>query len=325
LLRALPQLIERLLFGARCTVEIAVAQRLLGITHGLFGPIELPGRLHAVAPHAFAQLTEAIAQAALPFAELATSLPLALLLALSRLLTLAALPWTLALLTLLTGTLALLALARLLAALLTLPTLAGLLPWLLALLALLTRLTGLATLLLSVGIVEELLLLADDVPELVHHLHHLIALLALTLLALRHAAVLQLLEQISQLAQHFLGTLARTLPRHVLDIAHHALEILLANGLPVVTKLRRLLAFRLPRHLLEKLVQRLPKLIHELADFLVRRAILQRLREPLLRFAQGPLGIRQITVFKPHGHMPKLVDRRFQTSARAILLQPVIG
>ena len=53
---------------------------------------------------------------------------------------------------------------------------------LLTLLPLLTLFAGLPILLaalLAERIVQQLLLLADDVAELVHHLHHLLALLAL--------------------------------------------------------------------------------------------------------------------------------------------------
>ena len=60
-------------------------------------------------------------------------------------------------------------------------------------------LSGLAFLaaLLAEGVVQKLLLLADDVPELVHHLHHLLPLLTLALLALCHTTILQLFEQIA--------------------------------------------------------------------------------------------------------------------------------
>ena len=227
--------------------------------------------LHAELAHALTQLPEAIAQLALAVAE-AGLLALRLALALTRLLALLA---TLILLTLLTllPLLATLALALLALSLLALPLLAALtllaaLPLLallsllslLSLLALLALLAGLVAigiaLLLAERVVEKLLLFADDVPELVHHLHHLLALLALAL-ALRHAPVLQLLQHIAELAEHLLRHVARALPRHVFDVAHHPLEVLLADGLVVLIlpHLRRRLAFGLAGELLHELVQ----------------------------------------------------------------------
>ena len=106
---------------------------------------------------------------------------------------------------------------------------------LLALLPLLTLLAALALLalsrwpvlaLLAEGVVEQLLLTADDVAELVHHLamRWLLALVG-------HAARLQPVEQVAQLAQHLLGHVAVARARHVLEVAHHLLEILRAHHL----------------------------------------------------------------------------------------------
>ena len=76
---------------------------------------------------------------------------------------------------------------------------------LLALLALLTALPLLAllTTLLAERVVEQLLLARDDVAELVHHLAH-----ALVLALVGHAARLQTIQQVAQLAQHLLGHVA---------------------------------------------------------------------------------------------------------------------
>lgn len=143
--------------------------------------------------HILAKLAEAIAQLTLASAELPASLAFALALLLAA------------------TTLALLPLLTLLAPLTALSTTALALLTLLALLALLPLLTftflafvaGLA--LLAECIVEKLLLAADEVPELVHHLHRLLILLALLT---GHAARLELLQQIAELAQHLLRVLA---------------------------------------------------------------------------------------------------------------------
>ena len=121
--------------------------------------------------------------------------------------------------------LALLALLTLLAALTSLP-----------LLALLTLLAALASLsragpcslwlaLLAEGVVEQLLLAADDVAELVHHLAE-----ALVLALIGHAAGLQPVEQVAQLAQHLLGHVAIAGARHVLEIAAASARDLAGSG-----------------------------------------------------------------------------------------------
>ena len=135
---------------------------------------------------------------------------------------------------------------------------------------------------------------------------------------------LQLLEQIAQLAQHLLGHVARALPRHVLDIAHHALEILRSDHLVLRHAGRhfhRLLAFGLLGELLHELRQRLAQLLHELADFLVRCALLERLGQVLLRLAQPALGVGQIAVLQSHRDMPELVDDALEAGPRGIALQ----
>src|SRR6185503_480500 len=150
------------------------------------------------------------------------------------------------------------ALARLLTLLALLSALAPL-----PLLALLTLLAALASLsllalllasLLAEGVVEQLLLAADDVAELVHHLAE-----ALVLALIRHAAGLQPVEQVAQLAQHLLGHVPVAGARHVLEIAQHLLEVPLVEELVVaVEPLHRRLVLRLLGELLQELRQRLP-------------------------------------------------------------------
>ena len=145
---------------------------------------------------------------------------------------------------------------------------------LLAALALLTALALLPWLaLLAEGVVEQLLLAADDVAELVHHLAE-----ALALALVGHAARLQPVEQVAQLAQHLLGHVAVARARHVLEVAQHLLEILRRHELVVaVHALHRRLVLGLLGELLEELRQRLPQLLHELLDLLVGGAFLERL------------------------------------------------
>ena len=51
------------------------------------------------------------------------------------------------------------------------------------------------------------MLLANQIAELIEHLHHLLAAAVLLLLATRHAAGLQAVEQVAELAQHLLSLL----------------------------------------------------------------------------------------------------------------------
>ena len=193
----------------------------------------------------------------------------------------------------------------------------------LPLLTLLARLVFTVALLFAERVVEQLLLFADDVPELVHHLHHLLALLTLTLALLCHAAVLELLEHVAQLTQHLLGHFARALSRHVFDIAHHPLEVLLANDLIVLAHLRRgRLAFRLPRELLHHLVEGLAQLVHELANFFFRGAVAQGLSKLFLSFAQRAFRIRQIAVFEAQRDVPEVVGGTLHRGPRLVALQP---
>ena len=102
-----------------------------------------------------------------------------------------------------------------------------------------------------------------------------------------HAAGLQPVEQIAQLAQHLLGHVAVAGARHVLEIAQHLLEVLLAEHLAVaVEPLHGRLVLRLLGELLQELRQRLPQLLHQLLDFLVGGALLERLLQALLGRAQ---------------------------------------
>ena len=205
LARALPQLLERARLFLRRAVEIALAQRALGALHGFAGAAELARRLQAELAQAPLQPAEHVAQLPLAVAERA-------------LLVAVALPspcWPCP-----AGP----------AGRADPAARAGPCPrWpLLALAAL-----------LSEGVVEQLLLPADEVAELVHHLAE-----ALALALVGHAAGLQPVEQVAQLAQHLLGHVAVARARHVLQVAQHLLDVLRRHELAVaVHALHRRLAF----------------------------------------------------------------------------------
>src|SRR5581483_6673698 len=264
--RTLPQLLERtrLLLGG--TVEIALAQCALRALHGLARTTELARRIET-------EVVEAPLQAAQHVAQLALPIPQRTQLLITRTIALAlALP-----LALLTLTLALLAL----------PPLAAL--------PLLTT-VALAALLVE-RIVEQLLLAAEQVAELVHHLAE-----ELTLALVGHAAGLQPVEQIAKLAHHLLGHVAVARARHVLQVAQHLLQKLGRHELAVaVEALHRRLVLRLSRQLLEKLGERLPQLLHQPLDLLVGGALLQGLRQALLRSPQCALRVREVAVLDAYG------------------------
>ena len=197
-----------------------------------------------------------------------------------------------------------------------------------SLLALLTSLALLPAIalaaLLAEGIVIQALLLADDVTHLVHHLHHLLVLL--TLLT-GHLTALQGFQHLAQLTQHFLGRLARSLPRHVLQVLQHALEVFRTHDLVGVHALRHrlLVLLGLPRQLLHELGQRLAKLLHQSGNFLVGGAFFQSLRQLILDIPQPPLSIGQATaIFDPKRDVPELIHRATQCVATAVLGQTIV-
>ena len=192
---------------------------------------------------------------------------------------------------------------------------------LLALLALLTALPLLAllTTLLAERVVEQLLLARDDVAELVHHLAH-----ALVLALVGHAARLQTIQQVAQLAQHLLGHVAVARARHVLEILQHLIEILRRHHLVAAGALRLLLlALGLLAQLVEELRQCLPQLLHQALDLLVGCALLDGFRQALLGGLQRTLGIREVAVLDAQRHVPQLGDDAVADRTRGRLLQAV--
>src|SRR5262249_34545767 len=141
--------------------------------------------------------------------------------------------------------------------------------------------------LLAEGVVKQLLLTAKQVAKFVHHLAETLA-----LALVGHAARLQPIQQVAQLAQHLLGHVAVAGARHVLEVAEQLLDVLRRHELAVaIQTLRGGLVLRLLGELLQELCQRLPQLLHELLDLFVGCALLQSLRQPLLGSTQGPLGV----------------------------------
>ena len=99
-------------------------------------------------------------------------------------------------------------------------------------------------------------------------------------------------HEILHFGKKLLRLLARTALGHILEIAHHALEIFLAEHLLVlVLSFLRLAAFVLLGELLHEIVERLPQLLHELLDLFFRRTVFERLGELILRFLERTLGV----------------------------------
>ena len=157
-----------------------------------------------------------------------------------------------------------------------------------------------------VGLVHELLLLLEQLAELVHLLAHR----TVGLLAALHAAGLQVVHHLLQLRQELLGLLALARTGEVLDLVHHAFQILLAQHvLHVVRQARHLpgVLHGLLGHLLQEIVHRLAQLLHQALDLRIRGVVLQRFGERALRIAQALLGERQVAVFEAERDLPEIV------------------
>ncbi len=188
-------------------------------------------------------------------------------------------------------------------------------------LALLTLLALLPLALLSEGIVEKLLLPPDDLAELVHHLAH-----ALALPLVGHAARLQAVEEVAQLAQHLLRRVLVAGPRHVLQVLEHLVEIAARHHLTVaIHPLHRRLVLRLLLQLVEELRERLPQLLHEPLDLLVRGAVLERLRQTLLRLAQRTFRVGEIAVLDAQGDIPQLCHHAAVAGPAVVTHEPPVG
>ena len=136
------------------------------------------------------------------------------------------------------------------------------------------------------------------------------------MLALLHLAVLladlQVLQELLELGEHVLGSLARTRLDHVAHIVQHLLQILALDALSVlVHRLHGLVAhlLLLLRERVEIGVERLLQLVHQLLQLLVAGAIVERVAKGFLQFAQLAPGKRQAAVLE--------MQRGFPTSAPA--------
>ncbi len=160
--------------------------------------------------------------------------------------------------------------------------------------------------LLAERLVHELLLVADHAAQLFHHLHHLLVLLRLGFVL---PPRLKTFHEILHFGEHLLRLLARTALRHVFQVLHHALEVLLPERLLVlVLSVLLLLVAVLLRQLLHEFVERLPQLLHQLLDLFLGRPVLERLGELVLCVLERPLGVRQAAVLDPQRDLPELVD-----------------
>ena len=75
----------------------------------------------------------------------------------------------------------------------------------------------------------------------------------------------------------------------------------------------------------KELGQRLPELLHQFLDFLVRRALFQRLRQPFLGGAQSPLCIGEIAVLDAQRDVPQLRRHAVACASRCFALQAPVG
>src|SRR5260370_2538690 len=257
-LGALAQGFERAALGVDRAVGILLAERALGVAHGLFRAAERIVHALALLPLlALLTLLALLAELAAPV-QLLQELPE---LAAQRLLVLLQIPELVVLLLL-----ALLALLSALAALLALAA---------------ARLLALPE-----GAVAQLLLLVDHVAELVERRHVVV----LRAAGLRHLQVLEhRLQFLQQLPRRILG--ART--RQILDPVEQVLQVLRAEHARVgVERTRELLriVLELLGERLQELVERRAQLLGQLLDLLVVVAALERLAQRYLRCAQRLLA-----------------------------------
>ena len=194
-----------------------------------------------------------------------------------------------------------------LAGLLTLLSLLALLPLLLLLTLLLPLLLALVELALKLleAVIRQVLLLAQGVLQFLQHLLAFLARLAL-LLGLH----LQVLEHLAKLFQQCLGLFLLAGIGQFLDPVQKLLQLVLAefHGVGIALGLLLVLvAHRLLRKLLHVVLHRLAQLVHQLGDFLFRRTVAERVRQPVLRPAQSFAGIRERAVLDQQCGLPEHV------------------
>ena len=182
---------------------------------------------------------------------------------------------------------------------------------LLALLALLTLLSLLATLAVLAALiltlpesaVAQFLLLLDHVAQLIELRHHIVVVVAV-LARRRHLQILHhLLELLQKLACGVLGAAAG----EIFQPIEHALEVALAQDARIAIERTRelLIVPQLLLHRLHEAIHRRTQLIHQLLDFLIAGAALERLPQRLLGVAQTGLRVGNVAVFDADRHLPQ--------------------
>ena len=137
---------------------------------------------------------------------------------------------------------------------------------------------------LAEGAVAQLLLLVDHVAELVELLHHVADVVAVHVRR-RHLQVFHhLLELLQQLARGVLGAAAR----HALQAVEHVLEVLRAQHARIAVERtgELLIVLELLLHRLHEAVHGGAQLVHQLLEFLVAGAAVERVAQRFLGAAQ---------------------------------------
>ena len=145
------------------------------------------------------------------------------------------------------------------------------------------------------GVVAQSLLVAKEFVEFADLFAHL-AFGRAFLVLLRVAHVL---EHLLHLIQHGLRIFARTVARG-LHLVHHLVQILRLSVLVLGFAVGRVAG-----HLAHEAIGRLAQLLHQLLDFLIASAALERFAKRLLGCAQVVFGFRGVAVLELLGHRPE--------------------
>ena len=162
---------------------------------------------------------------------------------------------------------------------------------------------------LAIRVIRKVLLFAQCIAQ---PFHRLLVLTALPALAFGD---LHVLHHLLQLFHQLLGFGHPPLLHQLLDTIHHLLQLILRHLLRFA--IFRLLTIRILALFLGQLAhvfaRRLAQLVHQFFDFLLRRTVLHRLRQPLLCAFQPFPCIRQIAVFNQQRRFPQQL-RHFITN-----------
>ena len=112
-----------------------------------------------------------------------------------------------------------------------------------------------------------------------------------------------------ELRQQLLRLFAVARLGEVLDLVHHPVDVALAQLLARLHLLGQVgVLLRALGEFAQELVHRLTQFLHELVDFLVAGAALERLLERLLRLAKPLFGRRKVAVLDAERDLPEIVD-----------------